>query len=232
MADPAIPVPGVSFFTLPPEIRNTIYALVLLSEDPINLVDISAAPALVQTSRVLSREALPIYLAGNTFTIDFDRKSTRYFLPSVRRWLDASLSNASYEPVGSHEDGQQVTGIRRLDVDMSIRRNEILIQSTFHITVRDLVDVEADRRQDLVSVEYSTTRSLGVHLIEETARDMAQSLSDSIARSLRPLDSIDGQTDRRRQRSIGIGTVQVEVLEDLWTRYSGPAQPWDIYRHI
>lgn len=66
------PNKSASLLTMPPEIRNEIYRLVLL-EDQVTVNDTShTTPALLSTCRQLRKEASPIFQQENKFVLDVD----------------------------------------------------------------------------------------------------------------------------------------------------------------
>lgn len=70
---------GSHFSRIPPELRNEIYDLVVLDDDPIN----APWPALTGTCKQIRSESLAIYLGSNDFVATLiDREHS-----SLPRWL-------------------------------------------------------------------------------------------------------------------------------------------------
>lgn len=76
-----------SFFDLPAEIRNDIYALAVIEEQPIAARLPFKVPPITQVCHQTRIEALPVFYAGNHF--DLDIESTDYSITNLRCWLNA-----------------------------------------------------------------------------------------------------------------------------------------------
>lgn len=101
-----------TFFDLPPEIRNEVYAYLLLLGPPKYLLDFSARepiyPQILRASRQTYAEALPILYRQNTF---YAHPSRLDRLPQIRRWLD---------PVAGEEMERVRKMIRRFHISMRL----------------------------------------------------------------------------------------------------------------
>ncbi|CAK4033156.1 Hypothetical predicted protein [Lecanosticta acicola] len=76
-----------NLLSLPAELRNTIYELVLTSDNPVPVTR-KVFPALLHTSSRLRKEAAPIYYQSNTFHAPCCDEHTHQDLVRLVKWLE------------------------------------------------------------------------------------------------------------------------------------------------
>jgi hypothetical protein len=129
------------FTALPPELRNNIYQLVVVQDEPVRL-RCFRPPAITRVCRRLRAEALPVFFDVNTFAAE---------VIAPVRWDYYAMATAQY--LRKDDVRYQSIGTLRISAD-SIKLFKVTEKVTARIRNLDFVMVDIDAQRKHMSVEF------------------------------------------------------------------------------